>query len=113
MKSAPLKWIVETDDIISRLQEVFSILSYPFCNSFSISKQHNLIMKGCTNEDQEDGSMKRRTFDIRLYWARNEKVTGEAYYCKGSDYCNTVLSDVQNKGLISTSKLDKEINDTY
>lgn len=33
-------------------------------------------MKGCTNEDQEDGSMKRRTFDIRLYWANNEKVTG-------------------------------------
>lgn len=33
-------------------------------------------MKGCTNEDQEDGSMKRRTFDIRLYWVHNEKVTG-------------------------------------
>lgn len=33
-------------------------------------------MKGCTNEDQEDGSMKRRTFDIKLYWVRNEKITG-------------------------------------
>ncbi|KAK6111253.1 putative integral membrane protein [Brugia pahangi] len=53
-----------------------------------IDEKHNLIMKGCTNEDQEDGSMKRRTFDIRLYWVRNEKVTGEAFYCKGSDYCN-------------------------
>ncbi|CAG9535215.1 unnamed protein product [Cercopithifilaria johnstoni] len=53
-----------------------------------IDKKHNLIMKGCTNEDQEDGSMKRRTLDIRLYWVRNEKVLGETYYCKGSDYCN-------------------------
>ncbi|KAL3982873.1 hypothetical protein ACH3XW_48885 [Acanthocheilonema viteae] len=58
-----------------------------------IDKKHNLIMKGCTNEDQEDGSMKRRTFDIRLYWVRNEKVTGEAYYCKESDYCN---ADIEN-----------------
>uniref|UniRef100_A0A0R3S106 TIL domain-containing protein n=1 Tax=Elaeophora elaphi TaxID=1147741 RepID=A0A0R3S106_9BILA len=36
-----------------------------------IDEKHNLIMKGCTNEDQEDGSMKRRTFDIRLYWAKH------------------------------------------
>ncbi|VDP18574.1 unnamed protein product [Onchocerca flexuosa] len=41
-----------------------------------IDEKHDLIMKGCTNEDQEDGSMKRKTFDIRLYWAQNEKVTG-------------------------------------
>lgn len=33
-------------------------------------------MKGCTNEDQEDGSMKKRTLDVKLYWVNDEKVTG-------------------------------------
>lgn len=53
-----------------------------------VDEKHNLIMKGCTNEDEEDGSMKRKTLNVKLYWVRNEKVTGKAYYCKGSEYCN-------------------------
>ncbi|VDK30452.1 unnamed protein product [Gongylonema pulchrum] len=57
-----------------------------------VDKKHNLITKGCTNDDQEDGSMKRKTLDVQLYWVHNEKVTGEAYYCKGSDYCNAGAS---------------------
>ncbi|VDK18222.1 unnamed protein product, partial [Anisakis simplex] len=53
-----------------------------------VDEKHALIMKGCTKEDQEDGSMKRRTLDVKLYWVNDEKVTGETFYCKGSDYCN-------------------------
>uniref|UniRef100_A0A915BHR9 Secreted protein n=2 Tax=Parascaris univalens TaxID=6257 RepID=A0A915BHR9_PARUN len=57
-----------------------------------VDEKHDLIMKGCTNEHQEDGSMKRKTLDVKLYWVHDEKVTGETFYCKGSDYCNTASS---------------------
>ncbi|VDM39039.1 unnamed protein product [Toxocara canis] len=53
-----------------------------------VDEQHSLIMKGCTSDEEEDGSMKRKTLDVRLYWSNDERVTGETFYCKGSDYCN-------------------------
>uniref|UniRef100_A0A1I7XJ58 Secreted protein n=1 Tax=Heterorhabditis bacteriophora TaxID=37862 RepID=A0A1I7XJ58_HETBA len=41
-----------------------------------VDLDHDLIVKGCVNEDEEDASMKVRTLDINLYWANGEKVKG-------------------------------------
>lgn len=39
--------------------------------------EHQMIVKGCTNDDEEDASMKVRTLNMALYWVNNEKVKGE------------------------------------
>ncbi|KAK0398429.1 hypothetical protein QR680_002586 [Steinernema hermaphroditum] len=57
-----------------------------------IDKVHDLIVKGCTEEDQEDGSMKKRELDVKLYWADNEKVRGESYFCNKEDLCNSQIT---------------------
>ncbi|TMS38012.1 hypothetical protein L596_004828 [Steinernema carpocapsae] len=54
-----------------------------------IDEEHELIVKGCTEEEQEDGSMKRRELDVKLYWAEGEKVKGESYFCNKDDLCNS------------------------
>uniref|UniRef100_A0A1I8ADI2 Protein Diedel-like n=1 Tax=Steinernema glaseri TaxID=37863 RepID=A0A1I8ADI2_9BILA len=53
-----------------------------------IDEDHDLIVKGCTEEEQEDGSMKKRELDVKLYWAEGEKVRGESYFCNKEDLCN-------------------------
>ncbi|CAJ0603928.1 unnamed protein product [Cylicocyclus nassatus] len=54
-----------------------------------VDREHDMIVKGCTNGDEEDASMKIRTLDMQLYWVNNEKVTGQSFFCKGKDFCNT------------------------
>uniref|UniRef100_A0A7I4YRH5 DUF2769 domain-containing protein n=1 Tax=Haemonchus contortus TaxID=6289 RepID=A0A7I4YRH5_HAECO len=53
-----------------------------------VDEEHDMIVKGCTNDDEEDASMKVRTLDMGLYWVKNEKVKGQSFFCKGSDFCN-------------------------
>uniref|UniRef100_A0A0K0DIT9 Gnk2-homologous domain-containing protein n=1 Tax=Angiostrongylus cantonensis TaxID=6313 RepID=A0A0K0DIT9_ANGCA len=43
-----------------------------------IDAEHNMIVKGCTNDDEEDASMKVRTLNVGLYWVYQEKVKGES-----------------------------------
>ncbi|VDO54059.1 unnamed protein product [Haemonchus placei] len=42
-----------------------------------VDEEHDMIVKGCTNDDEEDASMKVRTLDMGLYWVNNEKVKGK------------------------------------
>lgn len=45
--------------------------------------EHNVIVKGCVNNREEDASMKVRELNVPLYWANKEKVKGESLnYCK-------------------------------
>ncbi|PIO70004.1 hypothetical protein TELCIR_08153 [Teladorsagia circumcincta] len=53
-----------------------------------VDEEHDMIVKGCTNDDEEDASMKVRTLDTGLYWVNHEKVKGQSFFCKGSDFCN-------------------------
>ncbi|KHJ82285.1 hypothetical protein OESDEN_18023 [Oesophagostomum dentatum] len=53
-----------------------------------VDKEHDMIVKGCTSDDEEDASMKVRKLDMSLYWVNNEKVKGQSFFCKGSDFCN-------------------------
>ncbi|KAJ1362355.1 hypothetical protein KIN20_021880 [Parelaphostrongylus tenuis] len=53
-----------------------------------IDEEHDMVLKGCTNDDEEDASMKVRTLNVGLYWAYHEKVKGQSFFCKGSDFCN-------------------------
>ncbi|CAJ0952815.1 unnamed protein product, partial [Mesorhabditis belari] len=57
-----------------------------------VDKKHDVIIKGCTVANEEDASMKMRTLSVPLYWAKDEFVTGESYFCKSQDYCNGVSS---------------------
>ncbi|WKY06841.1 hypothetical protein Q1695_006767 [Nippostrongylus brasiliensis] len=54
-----------------------------------VDDEHEMIVKGCTNADEEDASMKVRTLNMGLYWVNDEKVKGQSYFCKGSDFCNS------------------------
>ncbi|PAV63824.1 hypothetical protein WR25_03232 [Diploscapter pachys] len=65
--------------------------------------KHNLIVKGCVNSNEEDGSMKRRKLDVPLYWANNEHAEGNSYFCKGTDFCNytPATSSTILSGLVS------------
>ncbi|KAK6752836.1 hypothetical protein RB195_003937 [Necator americanus] len=53
-----------------------------------IDEEHDMVVKGCTNDDEEDASMKIRTLDMTLYWSNNEKVKGQSFFCQGTDFCN-------------------------
>lgn len=53
-----------------------------------VDEEHQMIVKGCTNDDEEDASMKVRTLNMALYWVNNEKVKGQSFFCKGRDFCN-------------------------
>lgn len=53
-----------------------------------VDEEHDIIAKGCTNEPQEDGSMRIRDTTVKLHWAKNEPLKGEMYYCTKNDYCN-------------------------
>uniref|UniRef100_A0A914WT75 Uncharacterized protein n=1 Tax=Plectus sambesii TaxID=2011161 RepID=A0A914WT75_9BILA len=62
-----------------------------------IDEEHDIIAKGCTNEEHEIGSMRIQDTKVHLYWSKNETLKGEMYYCKGKDYCNggsSVVSSV-------------------
>ncbi|CAI2354497.1 unnamed protein product [Caenorhabditis sp. 36 PRJEB53466] len=50
--------------------------------------KHNVIVKGCVNNKEEDASMKVRELNVPLYWANKEKVKGESFFCTGKNYCN-------------------------
>uniref|UniRef100_A0A8R1HQH4 Uncharacterized protein n=1 Tax=Caenorhabditis japonica TaxID=281687 RepID=A0A8R1HQH4_CAEJA len=50
--------------------------------------KHNVIVKGCVNNKEEDASMKVRELNVPLYWANKEKVKGESFFCAGKDFCN-------------------------
>ncbi|EGT37581.1 hypothetical protein CAEBREN_13970 [Caenorhabditis brenneri] len=50
--------------------------------------KHNVIVKGCVNNREEDASMKVRELNVPLYWANKEKVKGESFFCTGKDFCN-------------------------
>ncbi|VDM57904.1 unnamed protein product [Angiostrongylus costaricensis] len=40
--------------------------------------EHDMVVKGCTNDDEEDASMKVRTLNVGLYWVYQEKVKGKS-----------------------------------
>ncbi|EFO98884.1 hypothetical protein CRE_19667 [Caenorhabditis remanei] len=50
--------------------------------------KHNVIVKGCVNNREEDASMKVRELNVPLYWANKEKVKGESFFCTGKHFCN-------------------------
>ena len=66
-----------------------------------IDTKHQLIVKGCVSKEEKDRSMTyREDLPIRLYWANDERVEGEAYYCNKGDRCNaaTTVSSVATIG---------------
>ncbi|CAD6199730.1 unnamed protein product [Caenorhabditis auriculariae] len=52
---------------------------------------HNVMVKGCVDTKEEDASMKVRELNVPLYWADNEKVKGESFFCNSKDFCNSAL----------------------
>ncbi|VDM75950.1 unnamed protein product [Strongylus vulgaris] len=72
-----------------------------------VDEEHDMIVKGCTNNDEEDASMKVRTLEMQLYWVNNEKVKGQAFFCKGTDFCNdsSVLSLITSFAIVPLLRL--------
>ncbi|RCN47141.1 hypothetical protein ANCCAN_06867 [Ancylostoma caninum] len=78
-----------------------------------IDEEHDMVVKGCTSDDEEDASMKVRTLDMPLYWVNNEKVKGgleflgQSYFCKGGDFCNdsSMLSFFSSIGVVPLLRL--------
>lgn len=57
-----------------------------------VDEEHGLIAKGCSDALEEDGSMKRRSSAVKLYWAENEAIKDEAYYCSSEQFCNGAVT---------------------
>ncbi|VDD94900.1 unnamed protein product, partial [Enterobius vermicularis] len=50
--------------------------------------EHQVILKGCTPDKEEDGSMKIRSYDVRV--RNDEPVKGQTFFCNEGEYCNGV-----------------------
>ncbi|EPB75838.1 hypothetical protein ANCCEY_05078 [Ancylostoma ceylanicum] len=72
-----------------------------------VDEEHDMIVKGCTSDDEEDASMKVRTLDMTLYWVNNEKVKGQSYFCKGTEFCNdsSMLSFISSIAVVPVLRL--------
>lgn len=77
------------------VRTLFSASFSPFHLHFHIQflPEHNVIVKGCVNNKEEDASMKVRELNVPLYWANKEKVKGEG---KSQDSVKKTVSVKEN-----------------
>lgn len=56
--------------------------------------EHLVYAKGCHSEKREDGSISEGVTlnEVKLPWEENKPISGTAYYCSMSNYCNTAAA---------------------
>jgi len=66
-----------------------------------IDQKHDIIAKGCWNEDSdylkqlpEDDSARSYTTTVALPWSNNELLKGMAHYCTKGNFCNSATRPV-------------------